>query len=127
MRRGSGTLHPLEEGLEGDGRPQRILAVDVPPPAEAIALHQVEVVQEFCSGASVKALTEDLDETIQRCNAWLDDRSYTGVTRDFPKGYCRPHKGPLTASELYRELKKPVWRQLKPALKYKEVARLTGI
>jgi hypothetical protein len=74
-------------------------------------LHEAEVVEGFCSRASLEALQAGVDEKIQRPVAWLDDRSNAGV--DSQRGYCRSHKGPLTASQLFQELKTPVWKRLK--------------
>jgi hypothetical protein len=88
-------------------------------------LHQAEAVEGFCSGASLEALQGGVDENIQRPVALLDDRSNTEV--DSQRGYCRPHKGPLTASQLFQELKKQVWKRLKPILQHLEVAELTSI
>lgn len=70
-----------------------------------IVTPEADIVLAFCYDSSFERLLEE-PETVNRSlqqNAWLDDRNFRdgGVQ-------ARAQKGPLTALELYTELKKPV-------------------
>jgi hypothetical protein len=60
-------------------------------------------VEAFCFGANLKVLQEEKGEGNKNLVAWLDERSL-----EAGKSCPRTKSGPLTASSLYRELKKSV-------------------
>jgi hypothetical protein len=68
-----------------------------------VCLPQADKVEAYCFGANLESLAAGKGEASERLVAWLDERSF--ATR---RGCSRPYRGPLTASDLYRELKKPV-------------------
>jgi hypothetical protein len=66
---------------------------------------QADKVENFCYGANLKSLQAEegkASEPLQHV-AWLDERSFEGGI-----GRSRTYRGPLTARDLYKELKKPV-------------------
>jgi hypothetical protein len=65
-------------------------------------------VEEFCQGLHLEDLKAGAVAAgaRQQRTAWLDDRSFPGVTRS-PR--VRKHENCLTATGLYRILKEPVW------------------
>jgi hypothetical protein len=65
-------------------------------------LFRADKVEQFCFGATLEALQAEKGE-ISEPIAWLDERSSAGG-----KEQARRYRGPLTASQLYQELKRPV-------------------
>lgn len=66
---------------------------------------QADKIEEFCSSATLEQLCAENGErsAMHSSVAWLDERGMKGgVLR------ARPYRSPLTARELYHELKKPV-------------------
>jgi hypothetical protein len=68
-------------------------------------------VEAFCFGANLQSLQAEKGKGSEAVIAWLDERCFVGG-----KGIARTKTGPLTASGLYRELKKPV--RYNPILKF---------
>jgi hypothetical protein len=66
---------------------------------------QVDKVEAFCCGASLESLRAEKEKgkASEPLVAWLDERSFAGG-----EGNSRTYRGPLTARDLYKELKKPV-------------------
>jgi hypothetical protein len=66
---------------------------------------EVEVIEEFCWGASLGDLVSGIGTAGHRKAAWLNDRGgspdLTGI------GHKRQYDNPMTATGLYRALKKP--------------------
>jgi hypothetical protein len=70
---------------------------------DSILLH-VEEVEEFCKDASLEDLVAAEGLAGSRRGAWLDDRSFSDETVG---GFVREYSNPLSASSLYKCLKKP--------------------
>lgn len=66
---------------------------------------KVEEIEEFCQGARLDNLNSLGVRTTQRRAAWLDDRSFR---HRHGSGCARRCQNALTASSLYKLLKKPV-------------------
>jgi hypothetical protein len=66
-------------------------------------LHQVDMIEAFCFGANLESLRAEKRKVSELPNTWLDERSFAGGG-----GRSRTYRGPLTARDLYKELKKPV-------------------
>ena len=68
-----------------------------------VCLPQADKVEAFCFGANLESLRAEKGKVSEPLVAWLDERSFAG-------GKCRSrtYRGPLTARNLYKELKKPV-------------------
>jgi hypothetical protein len=60
-------------------------------------------VEAFCFGANLELLQAEKGKCSETAVAWLDERSF-----EAGKSRSRVKPGPLTASGLYKELKKPV-------------------
>ena len=68
-----------------------------------VCLHQADKVEAFCFGANLESLRVEKGKVGEPFVALLDERSFaTG------NGHSRTYRGPLTAGDLYKELKKPV-------------------
>jgi hypothetical protein len=73
------------------------------PDESDVCLPQADKVEAFCFGANLESLQAEKGKVGEPLVAWLDERSFaTG------KGRSRTYRGPLTARDLYKELKKPV-------------------
>jgi hypothetical protein len=73
------------------------------PDESDVCLPQADKVEAFCFGANLESLKVEAGKVSETPVAWLDERSFaTG------KGHSRTYRGPLTARDLYKELKKPV-------------------
>jgi hypothetical protein len=68
-----------------------------------VCLPQADKVEAYCFGANLESLAAGNGEASERFVAFLDERSFPARG-----GRSRPYRGPLTACDLYRELKKPV-------------------
>jgi hypothetical protein len=68
-----------------------------------VCVPQADKVEEFCFGANLESLREEKGKVSEPFVAWLDERSFEGG-----KGRSRTYRGPLTARDLYKELKRPV-------------------
>ncbi len=66
-------------------------------------LPRSDKVEAFCFGADLESLRAERGRSNEPFVAWLDERSFAGA-----KIFSRKYRGPLTAKDLYRELKKPV-------------------
>jgi hypothetical protein len=73
------------------------------PDESDVCLPQADKVEAFCFGANLEFLRAEKRKVSEPLNAWLDERSFAGG-----KGCSRTYRGPLTARDLYKELKKPV-------------------
>jgi hypothetical protein len=73
------------------------------PDESDVCLPQADKVEAFCFGASLEFLREEKRKVGEPFVAWLDERSFKGGI-----GRSRTYRGPLTARDLYEELKKPV-------------------
>lgn len=62
----------------------------------------------FLEAADTDTLRGDLEETVSRPKALIDDRNNESVTRVHLAGNCRQPLGPLSARRLFRELSKAV-------------------
>jgi hypothetical protein len=60
-------------------------------------------VEAFCFGANLELLQAEKVQGSEAAVAWLDERSF-----EAGRSRSRIKPGPLTASGLYKELKKPV-------------------
>jgi hypothetical protein len=72
------------------------------PDESDVCLPQADKVAAFCFGANLEFLRAEIRKVSEPLVAWLDERSFAG------EGCSRTYRGPLTAHDLYRELKKPV-------------------
>jgi hypothetical protein len=73
------------------------------PDESDVCLPQADKVEAFCFGANLESLQAEAEKVSEPPVAWLDERSFaTG------EGRSRTYRGPLTARDLYKELKKPV-------------------
>lgn len=72
-------------------------------------LYQAVPIRDFCLPAKVSVLAAGTDINIQRHMALLDERNDDGLRKD-ASGTCRRrlHDGALSASSLYKLLRKPV-------------------
>lgn len=68
---------------------------------------RTDKVEAFCFGANLALLQTEKGEGNKIAVAWLDERSF-----EAGKSRLRTRSGPLTASRLYKELKKPVSQSL---------------
>jgi hypothetical protein len=66
-------------------------------------LPQADKVEAFCFGADLGSLQADSGKGSEATIAWLDERCLSD-----PTAPARMNRGPLTAQNLYKELKKPV-------------------
>jgi hypothetical protein len=66
---------------------------------------EVEVIEEFCRGESLGDLVSGIGTAGHRKAAWLDDRG--GSPDPTRSGHVRRYDNPMTATGLYRALKKP--------------------
>jgi hypothetical protein len=73
------------------------------PDESHVCVPQADKVEEFCFGASLESLRAEKGKASEPFVAWLDERSFKGG-----KGRSRTYRRPLTARDLYKELKKPV-------------------
>lgn len=73
------------------------------PDESDVCLPQADKVEAFCYGANLTSLREKAEKASEPLVAWLDERSFAAG-----KGRRRTYRGPLTARNLYKELKKPV-------------------
>jgi hypothetical protein len=80
-----------------------VLAFMRGPDESDVCLPQVDKVKAFCFGANLEFLREEKGKVSEPLVAWLDERSFAGGEE-----CSRTYRGPLTARDLYRELKKPV-------------------
>lgn len=73
-------------------------------------LYQAVPIREFCASADFSILAAGSDTCLQRHMALLDDRNDDGVRQD-ARGTCRRsfHDGALSASGLYKALRRKVW------------------
>lgn len=76
-------------------------------------LYQAVPIRDFCLAAKVSALAAGTDTHNQRHMALLDERNDDGLRKD-ASGTCRRkiHDEALSASSLYRLLRKPVCDQI---------------
>lgn len=74
------------------------------PDQSDVCLPQVDKVEAFCFGADLESLKAEKGKHSEQIVAWLDERSF----RAAGKASSRTDRGALTASRLYKELKKPV-------------------
>lgn len=97
--------------------------VDVPPDADDIlsrflgeilddagpVLYQAVPIRDFCLQADLSILAAGNEISVQRPMALLDERNDDGLRQD-AKGTCRRsfHDGALSASDLYKALRKKV-------------------
>lgn len=74
-------------------------------------LYQAVPIRDFCLAAKVSVLAAGTDVNIQRHMALVDERNDDGLRKD-ARGTCRRrlHDGALSASSLYKLLRKPVCR-----------------
>ncbi|QDS70487.1 hypothetical protein FKW77_010088 [Venturia effusa] len=70
----------------------------------AKAVIQVDEVEKFCQDVSLEALESGTGSAGYPRRAWLDDRRFSYQHRG---GHFRDYQSPLTATSLYRSLKKP--------------------
>jgi hypothetical protein len=97
--------HDVETGAEL-GKEESVIREFMRGPDESdVCLPKADKVEAFCFGANLEMLKSEKGEAGQALIAWLDDRS---LTEGELKGRARTNHGPLTARDLYRELKKPV-------------------
>jgi len=75
------------------------------PDESDVCLPKADKVEAFCFGANLEMLKSEKGNAGEALIAWLDDRSFA---EDQIKGHARTNRGPLTARDLYKELKKPV-------------------
>jgi hypothetical protein len=68
-----------------------------------VCLPEADKVEAFCFGANLESLRAETGKVSEPFVAWLDERSFAAG-----KGRSRSYRGPLTARDLYKELKKPV-------------------
>lgn len=68
-------------------------------------LPRADKVEKYCFGASLEALQAEKGD-VGGPIAWLDERSCAGG-----KEQVRKYRGPLTARQLYEQLKRPVSSQ----------------
>ena len=73
------------------------------PDESDVCLPQADKVEAFCFGASLESLRAEKGKVSEPLVAWVDERSFAGG-----KGCSRTYRGPLTARDLYKLLKKPV-------------------
>ena len=73
------------------------------PDESDICLPRADKVEAFCFGANLESLRAEKGKVSEPLIAWLDERSVAGG-----EGRSRTYRGPLTARDLYKELKKPV-------------------
>lgn len=93
----------LDEDLSNNDNGISILFRDFD---DGISLVQVIGVEDFCSNVSLDVLGSGSGPAAGvRRGAWLDDRYHC---QQFDKRLFRNHENPLTATALYRALKKPV-------------------
>lgn len=75
------------------------------PDESNVCSPQVDLVEAYCIGASLEALEADAGEASEPLVGFLDEREFD---EGRGPGRQRPYRGPLTARNLYKELKKPV-------------------
>jgi hypothetical protein len=97
----------VEDNMETHAEPgeeESLVRVFMRSPGESdVCLPQADKVETFCFGANLESLRAEKGKANEPLVAWLDERSFAGG-----KGCSRPYRGPLTARDLYKELKKPV-------------------
>lgn len=69
--------------------------------------YAVEEVEEFCRDTHMDDLESTTETGRLQRRAWLDDRSFPHRTSS---GCVRKYQNPLTAAELRKHLKVPVWK-----------------
>jgi hypothetical protein len=72
------------------------------PDESDVCVPRADKVEAFCFGANLESLRAENGKVSEPLVAWLDERSFAG------EGCSRTYRGPLTARDLYKELKKPV-------------------
>jgi hypothetical protein len=103
--------HAVETPTE-PGKQESIIREFMRGPDESdVCLPKADKVEAFCFGANLELLESEKGEANEALIAWLDDRSFA---EDEVKGRPRTNRGPLTALNLYRELKKPVRQKSLP-------------
>jgi hypothetical protein len=80
-----------------------VLAFMRGPDESDVCLPQVDKVKAFCFGANLEFLQGEKGKVSEALVAWLDERSFAGGEE-----CSRTYREPLTARDLYAELKKPV-------------------
>jgi hypothetical protein len=86
------------------GEEESIVRAFMRGPDESDAcLPQADKVEAFCFGANLETLRAEREKVSEPLVAWLDERRFAAG-----KGLPRTYRGPLTARDLYKELKKPV-------------------
>jgi len=73
------------------------------PDGSDVCLPQADKVEAYCFGANLESLQAEVGEVSEPLVALVDERSYAEG-----EGHSRTCRKPLTARNLYTELKKPV-------------------
>ena len=68
----------------------------------------IEDVQRYCEGANDENVESGVGDAGALQNAWLDERNSPHLNGS---GHTRKHENPLTATGLFRQLKRPVWKR----------------
>jgi hypothetical protein len=92
------------------------------PDESDVCVPQADKVEEFCFGANLKSLRSEKEKISEPSVAWLDERSFARG-----EGCSRAYRGPLTARNLYKELKKPVRSLTRPPFKRPMEAHVTSL
>jgi hypothetical protein len=89
------------------------------PDEPNFCLPQADNIEAFCIGANLESLRAAKGKVSELAVAWLDERSFVKERRS------RTYRGPLTARDLYKELKKPrlptarnLYKELKKPVRY---------
>ena len=103
LRREVETEDNVETRAELDEEESVVRAFMRDPDESDVCLPKVDRVEAFCFGADLDSLRAEKKRGNEPLVAWLDERTFAEG-----EGRTRAYRGPLTARDLYRELKKPV-------------------
>jgi len=95
--------NPYIETIAGLGVEENVVRIFMGGSNDAVCLPQADKVEAICFGSNLESLQAENGEVSKLFVAWLDERSFAEG-----KGRSRKYRNPLTARDLYKELKKPV-------------------
>lgn len=83
------------------------MAIFLERDASPLVSPDIEDVQRYCEGANDENVESGVGDAGALRNAWLDQRNSPYLNGS---GNAREHENPLTATGLFRQLKRPVWK-----------------
>ena len=95
--------NPYIETIAGLGVEENVVRIFMGGSNDAVCLPQADKVEAYCFGANLESLQAEVGEVSEPLVALVDERSYAEG-----EGHSRTCRKPLTARNLYTELKKPV-------------------